>query len=198
MSPSFRGFGPEVVTMLIRHRRPFLMVDRVDRYVLDDPASLAGHRSITANEPVFDGHFPGWAVWPGVYTIEGLGQCTQLLASLRFLARLAAKSGIDAATLAGGLAALDARRSLRPAHLEPEVREFFDAMKERRTPVGMASRVDVRLLHPVFAGQRLDYEVVLEKETEGVLAFRAKASVDGVVVADGRLVGSNNVPDPFA
>lgn len=60
------------VLSCLPHRYPFLMVDRVER--IDGDASCVGIKNVTANEPHFQGHFPGNPVMPGVLIIEGMAQ----------------------------------------------------------------------------------------------------------------------------
>ena len=54
------------------HRYPFLMVDKI--VDIDGDASAVGIKNITYNEPMFQGHFPGKPVFPGVLIIEGMAQ----------------------------------------------------------------------------------------------------------------------------
>ena len=54
------------------HRYPFLMVDKIVDINGDD--SAVGIKNITYNEPMFQGHFPGKPVFPGVLIIEGMAQ----------------------------------------------------------------------------------------------------------------------------
>ena len=56
----------------IPHRYPFLMVDRIVAIRGDDFA--IGIKNVTANEPQFQGHFPGHPIFPGVLLIEGMAQ----------------------------------------------------------------------------------------------------------------------------
>ena len=54
------------------HRYPFLMVDKIVDIKGDE--SAVGIKNITYNEPMFQGHFPGKPVFPGVLIIEGMAQ----------------------------------------------------------------------------------------------------------------------------
>ena len=53
-------------------RYPFLMLDKV--IDIDGHKSAIGVKNITFNEPIFQGHFPGEPVFPGVLIIEGMAQ----------------------------------------------------------------------------------------------------------------------------
>jgi 3-hydroxyacyl-[acyl-carrier-protein] dehydratase len=60
------------VLKLLPHRYPFLLVDRLIE--MDGDQSCVGIKSVTFNEPFFQGHFPGFPVMPGVLIIEGMAQ----------------------------------------------------------------------------------------------------------------------------
>jgi len=60
------------IMAILPHRYPLLLIDRITEL---EPMKLArGYKNITANEPVFAGHFPGNPVLPGIYMIEALAQ----------------------------------------------------------------------------------------------------------------------------
>lgn len=65
------------IKTLIPHRYPMLLVDRV----LDHQPGKWLHaiKNVTYNEPVFTGHFPDLAIFPGVLILESLAQATGLL-----------------------------------------------------------------------------------------------------------------------
>lgn len=60
------------ILQCLPHRYPFLMVDRIVE--IDGDESAVGIKNVTFNEPVFQGHFPGKPVFPGVLIIEAMAQ----------------------------------------------------------------------------------------------------------------------------
>jgi beta-hydroxyacyl-ACP dehydratase FabZ len=69
---------PEIIRRL-PHRYPFLLVDRVIELV--DGERVMALKNVSANEPFFEGHFPGRPIMPGVLICEALVQTGGLLAS---------------------------------------------------------------------------------------------------------------------
>lgn len=65
----------EIMTYL-PHRYPMLLVDRI--LEMGD-GRIVGLKNVTANEPFFQGHFPGAPIMPGVLIIESLAQCGGVL-----------------------------------------------------------------------------------------------------------------------
>lgn len=65
---------------LLPHRYPFLMVDRI--IGIDADRKAIGIKNVTANEPHFQGHFPGAPVMPGVLIIEGMAQTAGAICTL--------------------------------------------------------------------------------------------------------------------
>lgn len=68
------------IERLLPHRYPFLLVDRVVE--LEPHRRILAYKHVTANEPHFQGHFPGRQVMPGVLVIEALAQAGGLLTQL--------------------------------------------------------------------------------------------------------------------
>ena len=62
---------------LIPHRYPMLLVDRVIDH--EPRKSLHAIKNVTINEPIFTGHFPDAAIFPGVLILEALAQATGIL-----------------------------------------------------------------------------------------------------------------------
>jgi 3-hydroxyacyl-[acyl-carrier-protein] dehydratase len=69
----------EEIEKLIPHRFPFLLVDRCFDCV--EGQSIRAIKCVSANEPFFQGHFPGRPLMPGVLQIEAMAQASAVLMS---------------------------------------------------------------------------------------------------------------------
>jgi UDP-3-O-[3-hydroxymyristoyl] N-acetylglucosamine deacetylase/3-hydroxyacyl-[acyl-carrier-protein] dehydratase len=66
----------EGVMRILPHRYPFLMVDRIAKI---EGNKIVGLKSVTINEPYFQGHFPGHPIMPGVLQLEAMAQVAGIL-----------------------------------------------------------------------------------------------------------------------
>ncbi len=71
------GLDTDEVMKILPHRYPFLMVDRIIGF--EGENKITGVKSITINEPFFQGHFPGHPVMPGVMQVEAMAQVASIL-----------------------------------------------------------------------------------------------------------------------
>ena len=83
------------IKAIIPHRPPFLLIDRVVE--IEAGKSCRGIKQVSGNEPFFEGHFPEYAVMPGVLIVEALAQVggVALLQQEEFKGKLAFFAGID-------------------------------------------------------------------------------------------------------
>ncbi|MBC61778.1 MAG: 3-hydroxyacyl-[acyl-carrier-protein] dehydratase FabZ [Zetaproteobacteria bacterium] len=75
-------FDIDVIQKVLPHRYPFLLVDKV--LEMDLHSHIHAVKNVTISDPVFQGHFPGNPVLPGVIIIEGLAQASAILGRLSF------------------------------------------------------------------------------------------------------------------
>ncbi len=64
------------IMAILPHRYPFLMVDRI---VELEELRAVGTKSVSINEPYFQGHFPGHPVMPGVLQVEAMAQVASIV-----------------------------------------------------------------------------------------------------------------------
>jgi len=83
------------IQKIIPHRYPFLLVDRIENF--EPGKSAVGIKSVSVNEPFFQGHFPGNPIMPGVLIVEALAQvgAVALMSLEENKGKLAVFAGID-------------------------------------------------------------------------------------------------------
>ena len=192
------SLGPDVLRHLLPHRRPFLMVDAIDGYQRAPHPTLWASRFISSNEEVFSGHFPGLNLWPGVYTIEGLGQCCSLAILLSEVQRLWEEQGGDPEEPLTSLRNLEQGYRLRPGY-RPELSKFLvEKLAGSGNRISLAAAVELKFLQPVFAGQRLQYRVEWTHTVGDMFRFAVEASVADKPVARGTVTGARPpaIPEP--
>jgi UDP-3-O-[3-hydroxymyristoyl] N-acetylglucosamine deacetylase/3-hydroxyacyl-[acyl-carrier-protein] dehydratase len=77
LPPSEGGFDTDEIMQILPHRFPFLMVDRIISF--ESETKCIGVKTVTINEPFFQGHFPGHPVMPGVMQVEAMAQVASIL-----------------------------------------------------------------------------------------------------------------------
>lgn len=111
----------EEIKQLIPHRYPFLLVDRVLDYV--PGKSIHAIKNVTANEPMFQGHFPSYSIFPGVLILEAMAQASGIL-------------GFKSVAGAEGelflFASVDNAKFKRPVHPGDTIHLHLEFIKERR------------------------------------------------------------------
>jgi 3-hydroxyacyl-[acyl-carrier-protein] dehydratase len=80
---------------IIPHRYPFILVDRIIE--MAEGKRAVGIKNVSANEPFFQGHFPGFPIMPGVLIMEALAQvgAVLILSKEEYKGHLAFYAGLD-------------------------------------------------------------------------------------------------------
>ncbi|NOT59263.1 MAG: 3-hydroxyacyl-ACP dehydratase FabZ [Acidobacteria bacterium] len=65
------------IQSILPHRYPILLIDRVVE--LEPLKRIVALKNISMSDAVFQGHFPGVPVYPGVYIIEAMAQTGAVL-----------------------------------------------------------------------------------------------------------------------
>lgn len=114
------------IEQLLPHRYPFLLVDKIVDCIPGQSAK--GIKCVTANEPFFQGHFPGFKVMPGVLIIEALAQ-------VGAVAILTEEESRGKLALFGGIKNARFKQQVRPG----DVLELECELTTRRGPVGFGT-----------------------------------------------------------
>jgi 3-hydroxyacyl-[acyl-carrier-protein] dehydratase len=65
------------IMSILPHRYPFLLIDRV--LESSRKKRIVAIKNVTINEPFFQGHFPDYAIMPGVLMVEAIAQAGGVL-----------------------------------------------------------------------------------------------------------------------
>ena len=114
------------IEAILPHRYPFLLVDKIVECTPGQEAK--GIKCVTANEPFFQGHFPGFKVMPGVLIIEALAQ-------VGAVAILTESGSEGKLALFGGIKNARFKRQVRPG----DVLELECRLTARKGPVGFGT-----------------------------------------------------------
>jgi 3-hydroxymyristoyl/3-hydroxydecanoyl-(acyl carrier protein) dehydratase len=172
--------GADVIEHLIPERHPMIMVDRVMDYQSSPQRQLSAERYVSANEPVFVGHFPDLKLWPGIHTIEGLRQCCVLLDVIRQL---------EEVNLLDGLLTLQRYHMLQPQVDKVLCQRVLDALAGIRQLEESPLRLRIKLLAPVFAGCVIEYQV--HQDDSDMHNWSVQATVNGQSIAKGEIACSS-------
>jgi 3-hydroxyacyl-[acyl-carrier-protein] dehydratase len=105
------------------HRYPIILVDRV--LEIEPGKRIVAIKNVTANEPVFTGHFPNYPVMPGVLILESMAQAAAILSFVT----LGQKPQSDSMYYFAGI---DKARFKRPVTPGDQMRLEVDLAREMR------------------------------------------------------------------
>ncbi len=135
----------EEIRSLLPQKYPFLFIDKVVEF--EEGKKIVCLKNVSGNEPVFVGHFPDFAIMPGVLIIEAMAQASIILF----------------------------RKSL-PAQ-----------QNDKNTVFLLASVNNARFTKPVFPGDQLFIEIIVEKIVSKGAIVQATVKVEEKTVAKASL-----------
>ncbi|MEP9410444.1 MAG: 3-hydroxyacyl-ACP dehydratase FabZ [Candidatus Brocadia sp.] len=134
----------EEIRSLLPQKYPFLFIDKVVEF--EEGKRIVCVKNVSGNEPVFVGHFPDFAIMPGVLIIEAMAQASIIL-----------------------------------------FRKSLPTQNNRDTVFLLASVSNARFTKPVFPGDQLFVEIIVEKIVSKGAIIQASVKVDEKAVAKATL-----------
>ena len=135
----------EEIRSLLPQKYPFLFIDRVVEF--EEGKKIVCVKNVSGNEPVFVGHFPDFAIMPGVLIIEAMAQASIILF----------------------------KKSLPTQQ------------NDKNTVFLLASINNARFTKPVFPGDQLFIEIIVEKIVSKGAIVQATVKVEEKTVAKASL-----------
>jgi 3-hydroxyacyl-[acyl-carrier-protein] dehydratase len=72
-----RTLNSQQIQSILPHRYPFLLIDRIVEIIR--LKRIVAIKSVSINEPFFQGHFPGFPIMPGALIVEAIAQAGGVL-----------------------------------------------------------------------------------------------------------------------
>ena len=135
----------EEIRSLLPQKYPFLFIDKVVAF--EEGKKIVCVKNVSGNEPVFVGHFPDFAIMPGVFIIEAMAQASIILF----------------------------RKSSPPQQ------------NDKNTVFLLASVNNARFTKPVFPGDQLFVEIIVDKIVSKGAIVQATVKVEEKTVAKASL-----------
>ncbi|HEY5047140.1 MAG TPA: 3-hydroxyacyl-ACP dehydratase FabZ [Rhizomicrobium sp.] len=100
----------EQIKKLLPHRAPFLFIEKLTE--IRPGKGAVGYKAVSFNEPHFQGHFPDYAVMPGVLIVEAMAQ-----AAGAFVVHTLGRPGVNRLVYFMTIERARFRRPVRPGDL---------------------------------------------------------------------------------
>ena len=189
------SLGASVISLLIRQRRPFLVMDRITRWELEPQPTLWSAKYVSSNDPIFEGHFPTFPILPGAITLEGVAQTAGSLLTLTNLHQYYQEQGKTFAELIEQLKNAEKVATLQPGASQDSYQKLAEQLKASAgEKIGVAGAVNIRFKRPVFPGCLLEMKTTLAHRHGAVVKFKVQATVENEEVVRGTITGSAIIP----
>jgi 3-hydroxyacyl-[acyl-carrier-protein] dehydratase len=180
------NLGAAVVLLVLPHRPPLLLVDRIEGYTRAPRPTLRAARALSVNEPFFAPDLQSPPVLPRALVLEGMVQAAGFLQILVTAQRELEAAGRSADDLIEALRNADLGYRFEPGYTPGLGDELVNAIAGAGYGrVGALAASQIRFLRHVFAGDTLDYEIRLVRDAGSVIHFEADVDVRGQLAAQG-------------
>ena len=138
----------EEIRYLLPQKYPFLFIDKAIEF--EEGKRIVCVKNVSGNEPVFVGHFPDFAIMPGVLIIEAMAQASIIL----FKKSLSAQNTKDSVFL---LASVNNARFTKP--IFPGDQLLIEILIEKIVSKGAIIQVSVKVGEKTVAKANLTFGI---------------------------------------
>ncbi len=181
-------YGHALITVLIPHRLPFLMVNTITFYKGGKNPFLRANYTLLDKGPLYptdksDDH------WPSIYVIEGLGQACNLMIVISALEKKLVEAGLKFNSMGEVLKRLmddepdEITRMLKNA-LNQRLRETY-------SNVGFVGSAEMEITGYVRQGQVVSYETQLNQAFGSLYYSTVRAYTNNDLIARGTMVSAS-------
>jgi 3-hydroxyacyl-[acyl-carrier-protein] dehydratase len=182
------SLGSGVVLLLLPHRPPLLLVDRIEGYTRQGRPTLRASRALSVNEPFVSTDLPLPPVLPRSLLLEGMVQAAGALQVFVAVQRDLEALGRSADELIKALRNADIGYRLEPGYTPGLGEDILGAIiAAGHARVGALGASQVKFVRNAFPGDVLEYELRLVREAGDAQHFEAEVSVREKLVAQGML-----------
>ncbi len=181
-------YGHALITLLIPHRLPFLMVDTMTFYKGGKNPSLHANYALTNRESLYangrsDDH------WPSIYVIEGLGQCCNLMIVIAAMEKKLVEARLEFNAMGEVLNRLmddepdEITRMLKSA--------LSQRSEETYSSVGFVGSAEMEITGYARQGQVISYETLLNQAFGSLYYSTVSAYTKNGLIARGTMVSAS-------
>lgn len=181
-------FENSVITLLVPHRKPFLMVDRITFYDGGKTPSLHANYVLSDRGLLYSSE-KAHDHWPSMYVIEGLGQCCNLMIVISALEKYLVEAGLKFNSMGEVL-----KRLMNEEH--DEVTRILKSvlnqrLKEMYSSVGFVGSAEMEITGYARPGQTVFYETQLNHTYGSLYYSTVRAYTNNDLIARGSMVSAS-------
>ena len=181
-------FDHSLITILLPHRLPFLLVDSITFLRGGKNPSLRANYALTEREPLYstdetDDH------WPSMYIIEGLGQCCNLMIVISAMEKRLVEAGLKFNSIGEVLKRL---MNDEPDEITRILKSALDQrLIETYSSVGFVGSAEMEITGYARQGQVVSYETQLNQVFGSLYYSTVRAYTNNNLIARGTMVSAS-------
>ncbi len=181
-------FDQSLITLLLPHRPPFLMVDTITFYDGGKTPSLSARYAVLDRGSVCSAE-EAHDHWPSMYVIEGLGQCCNLMIVISVLEKNLVQAGLEFNSMGEILKRLMNDETDEITKILKSV--LIQRLKEKHSTIGFVGSAEMEITGYARPGQTVSYETQLNQAYGSLYYSTVRAYTNNDLIASGTMVSAS-------